>query len=297
MKKQSFILTILFIIVTITLPSCLFFGEPKPLGKSFRIFNGTPAKKAATAIKFHNMHALERELKKNPEIINLRDPYYGQTLLMLATINDRKDGVRVLLENGADPNAKRDSITNKGATALYLACDIYDPSPEIVKMLLEHGADPNFITPGVIKNGDKYSPWHKSVLSNAAGNSLEKVKLLVEYGANVNKSPLENKSSPLKESIWLDKMDITLFLLEHGADYNEKFKIYGGDEEYWIDISEALRSNIYDLDSKEYRDKMKVVEFLKEHGIDYRSSPIPERWREQIIRRYPDNYEYYLSVY
>lgn len=263
----------------------------------FRIFDGTPAENAATALKYRNMRVLEKELKKNPEIINLGDPYYGNTLLMLTTLNNIKAGVVTLLNNGADPNGCNDSIHNSGETALYKACSHDRISPEIVRILLEHGANPNFVTTGVSRNGTTFSPWHRSVLTEAAGESLEKVKILIEYGANVNKSQIENNHSPLEESILSKKMDIALYLLEHGADFNEKFKTFNGEVERMIDISEELRRSLFDLDSQEYQDKMKVVEFLKERGIDYRSSPIPDRWRQEIIKRYPDNYEYYLSVY
>ena len=57
---------------------------------------------------------------------------------MVATIKGHKDVVDMLLSKGADVNAK---ITDFGATALYLACQI--GYKEIVESLISKGADIN----------------------------------------------------------------------------------------------------------------------------------------------------------
>jgi len=55
------------------------------------------------------------------------------------------------------------------------------------------------------------------------GNSLEKVKLLIHYGADINK-PDNYNSSPLKEAAILNYVEITKYLLESGAQLGEPIK-------------------------------------------------------------------------
>lgn len=67
--------------------------------------------------------------------------------------------------------------TWENVTPLLLALNHKSPSLEIVKLLLDAGADPQLSTP------TKLSPLHSACLKK--GN-IEFVKLLVQYGANVN---------------------------------------------------------------------------------------------------------------
>ena len=83
-------------------------------------------------------------------------------------------------------------------------------------------------------------------------------------------------------------MDVLLYLLEHGADYNGKFEMTNCDPPDYttfdVDILYILRLCIYPLDSKQYKNKLKVIEFLKNKGLDYRKSPIPHN-AVAIIKR------------
>lgn len=54
-------------------------------------------------------------------------------------------------------------------------------------------------------------------------NSLEKVKLLIHYGADINKPDICN-SSPLKEAALFQHVDIVKYLLESGAQLGEPIK-------------------------------------------------------------------------
>ena len=62
----------------------------------------------------------------------------GTTALREATVNNQEDVVRILLEHGADVNAKEDIF---GTTCLMEAARV--GSVPIVKLLLQHGADVN----------------------------------------------------------------------------------------------------------------------------------------------------------
>lgn len=136
-------------------------------------------------------------------------------------------------------------------------------------------------------------------ITDAAGTDLEKVRLLLNYGAEVN--PKEGLS-PLYMAVALDKMEIALYLLENGADYNEKYEAKDVDSRQsqsrgYATVADKLRYVMLPLDSREYEYKLKVIEFLKERGLDYHETEIPEHALKLIKDKYPDIWEEYIKVY
>ena len=100
----------------------------------------------------------------------------------------------------------------------------------------------------------------------------------------------------------LDKMEIALYLLEKGADYNEKFEAKNVDSHQsqsrgYATVADKLRYVMLPLDSREYEFKLKVIEFLNEKGIDYYDTEIPEHALNLIKRKYTDEWEEYMKVY
>jgi hypothetical protein len=99
------------------------------------------------------------------------DPFEAtEMLLSLDMENVSKDYIRVLINEGADANAKN----NDGWTPLMFAAR-YSSSPEIVKLLIEKGADVN-------ARDNNGAP----LLIYAVRQTPEIVKLLVDNGADVN---------------------------------------------------------------------------------------------------------------
>jgi ankyrin repeat protein len=119
-------------------------------------------------------------------------------------------GVRLLLERGADVNAR-----DKGHQTPLLA--VRYESSDLVRFLLEHGADPNLEdgggkTPLHILSGHGVSDHHRADYILAA-------QLLLERGAYVNARD-DDHQTPLLLAMQYDRSDLVLFLLEHGADPN-----------------------------------------------------------------------------
>ena len=166
----------------------------------------------------------------------------GSTALMLAVEFEHLDTVKILLENGADPNIKNIN----GSTALNLAVEF--ELLDIVKILLENGADPNIpdvhkvpaifraveanlyeIAKELLKNKANpnvwdihgYSPICMAVIQNPNTNIL---KLLLDHGADINdklKLP-EGTHTPLHQAVWQLNAVFIKYLLEKGADYTIK---------------------------------------------------------------------------
>lgn len=109
-------------------------------------------------------------LKRDESLVNVKSDKYNNTPLMCAAREGQKNIVKLLIDNGADPNIK-DCI---GATALHFALDSGDFA--IVALLVNAGVDVNTrdITGG-------------SPLSIAAARGYyEIVQLLLSNGADVN---------------------------------------------------------------------------------------------------------------
>lgn len=128
----------------------------------------------------------------------------GRTALFPAVTTNYTEIVRLLLDKGADPNI-RDSVL--GLPALHYAASI-DPNPEMLKLLLDRGANPN----ASLQPGDSSI----SVLTFAVGHGdTESVKILLDRGAQADVKDLANAA-------WLDHAEIVTLLWGQIARRNER---------------------------------------------------------------------------
>jgi ankyrin repeat protein len=112
--------------------------------------------------------------------------------------------MRAALENGADPNYKRDdqlSVLSLAATA---------NKASILQLLLQHGGDPNHF--------DSFSP--PLLIAAARGDGSEKIKLLLHYGANIEITDKRKQYTPLISAAAFATPATIRTLLESGADPN-----------------------------------------------------------------------------
>jgi len=126
----------------------------------------------------------------------------GVNALAAASANGHSGVVKLLLENGADVNAKDPSYQ---LTALFPACG--GNHAEVVKILLNAGADPN-----VKSNPDMITP----LITAVVGGSQEIVRLLLSAGADPN---IVHRTglSPLMVASKGGYGEIVKMLLQHGA--------------------------------------------------------------------------------
>lgn len=127
----------------------------------------------------------------------------SMTVLMMSTLKGHTDTVRVLLNQGADINA-RDYF---GSTALIIAAE--NGHSEIVKLLLDKGADVNA--------KDNFGTTSLMAASGNAGTA----KMLVE------KHPDGKVSISLSMAVVQSGTEAVELLLKNGADVNAKDR-YGG---------------------------------------------------------------------
>jgi len=268
--------------------------KTKLLGKDYRLFQDTPAWVLAKAVEDDNLDKIKKEVIDNKVDINYQESRFGKSLLMLSITNNQFNAAEELLKLGANPNLKD---FDSGSNAIIVAAYIEDP--KYLKLLLKYGGKANSLETAPVKEGDQA---RTTALNNAISYvdkySLERVKLLVNAGADINYSnngPEVFTNLPLSDALAHNNMDALLYLLEKGADYNKvMYEMADGHKVY---ILEGLRKVIIDLDSDQYKAKIQAVQFLKHRGLDYKKEPIPDYIEEEIKKKYPNDWKEYLSKY
>ena len=130
----------------------------------------------------NNIEALLNYSPQNPDHkkynVNVREDD-GSTALADACIKGYKEIVRLLLDHGANVNIAH----NSGSTPLHYAASLDDIT--IAKWLLEHNANPDVICKNIDPPiySENVTPLHNA----ASQRNLAMIKLLVSYGADLNK--------------------------------------------------------------------------------------------------------------
>lgn len=146
----------------------------------------------------------------NPDRVFARDA--GIPLVAWPLRAKNLDGLRALLDNGADPNA-RAYKTVDGRRLGYNNAMVYATKmddPRFLELLLKHGGDPN------TRNSANETLLLQAFLS---GNQWKNIQVLIENGANINESSLDlGDDTVLSWYTTRGGFDYAYWLLEHGAD-------------------------------------------------------------------------------
>lgn len=184
------------------------------------------------AIKVGDKEAVELLVKQGVDVRS--DPSF----LLAAASEDKTEIVRLLLEIGADPNAR---LAIKAGAPHYAAIHYaaIKGNPDIINCLVEHGADVNINS--IVDNDNPNAV--KTALHIAAEHGyFDAVVALVNCGADVNIGNIPGKNEswsiydksggPLDAAVYALKcidnpknLDVIKYLVEHGAE--RKFRVYG----------------------------------------------------------------------
>lgn len=234
-----------------------------------------------TAVKNGNLGTIKKLVFFGADV-NAKDEY-GYTVLYSAVNHDdsfkykyvsQSDKLKIvkwLVEQGADVNAKREH----GNTVLYRT--VKSGNLELAKWLVNHGANVN--EPGLLH------------LAAQSGN-LELVKWLIDKGLDINAKTIDGETvinaavdGPInKDRNRHYRLNVVLYLLEHGADVNEGFKDhlleYAGIANHWelvkwlvvhgASVNNYISPNRSDslLVHAAKTGNLEMVEWLVEHGAN-----------------------------
>ncbi len=207
-----------------------------------------------------------------------------ETSLLINTImNGRTQYSKLLLEKGADPNARGYDHTRGGFhihwdwTALMCAARIGDV--ELVKLLLKKGADTKAVGWSLIEtelessadiaaysgNLDalkylikKKVPLHEhTIFKVVRGGHKDVLAYLLPFMKDINNPGPFNGRTLLIEAAWWGHADIVQFLIDKGADINAT------DTHGYTAVSEATDKLIDDPEKQ-----LKILEVLVKNGAD-----------------------------
>ena len=138
----------------------------------------------------------------------------GETPLMVAARQDARSAAKLLIERGADVNAKR----GYGETSLFWAARWN--ALEVARMLIARGADPDAEAHDVSRlwfSSSGLTPLHWA----AKANSREVAELLIDHGADIEaKEPVGWTTLHLAADV--DAVEVAELLINRGADLDAK---------------------------------------------------------------------------
>jgi ankyrin repeat protein len=200
---------------------------------------------------------LTKFLKEHPNFIKKRK-YDGIEAIVYAIQKNNVQVARILLDAGVDPNAtSRDGWYTPFMNAVNWA------NPEMVKLFLAKGGDVNYVHRRKVfvkqKNEEVESitPVLMWVVRN---NDPEILKLFLEKGADVHLGAERNMSC--LRYLWKDPLKKLKLLLEYGIDIN-----YRGHDNTTI-LMKYCGMKMTKATKKEIAENQELIKFLLANGID-----------------------------
>lgn len=139
------------------------------------------------------------------------------TPLTFALLTPNLRGVEALLRNGANANHAIVSSGNAEGRWPILLMIASRPEPDLLEVMLKFGGDPNTREPVERRE----HPYRGDSLLILSVRSIESVKTLVRYGADVNVRPRPEAGfgghSAASVAAILGQFDVVDFLIDHGA--------------------------------------------------------------------------------
>lgn len=240
-------------------------------GFDFKLFKNTPVWELAKAVEKEDTEQIAALLKDTSLRVDYHEPKFGNTLLMLAVVNNKVKSVEVLLKNRANPNLPDYYKHDNAVTTLCREWN-FDGNCDtsIMSLLLKHGGNVNY----QLKYVDTvYGEITTNPLGIAtyAGKCLDFIKVLVEHGADINESNNKPDNTPVAGAIFSESLNVAGYLIiEKKARIPEYCFIRPKGEKSYeqkITITDFLNEKHYEKGSDNYRYKEEIISYLKGKGL------------------------------
>ena len=183
-----------------------------------------------------------------------------------------------LLKHGANPNVAIESDFNTrggmmpGDSVTHMASNTHFPG--YFEAVFKHGGNPN-----LVKNTKL--AWNETslftVIKGSADNKKEKVRLLIEKGADLDHMDRGGSNPTMTAVGWGGQYDIALMLLEAGADHRV-YKPMSNSRLIHIVLAEERRSASWT--PQQAADYQALLQWLVDHGESVEEAKADrERWK------------------
>lgn len=169
-------------------------------------FKGTPVDSISDAIKLEDTIRIANFFTEKFDKINYQEPKFGYTLLLWSIANKKYNSCNALLKAGADPNL----TTIDGHSPLIYSAQY--GNFDYVKLLVKYGANINYLMDSL----PPATALIASISATPSNDDYEKVKFLVEHGANIDATN-RDVSTPVNYAVILKSFEILEYLIFKGA--------------------------------------------------------------------------------
>lgn len=236
---------------------------------NFKLFKGTPAEDLALAVQDQDVKKIRTILNQQKVNVDFQEKRYGNTLLMVATMNNLNTSVDELLKHGANPNL-RNKEQNESAFLLACSTNNYNCNVGIVEKMTYYGAD---LDSAQIFEEETDMGMHTTINNTPLmiaieSDCFETVKLLVAKGADINKYTYYEGYGAVTVALTDDNLEIAKYLI---IDCKAKIPEYcyirneGQPDEQRLTIKQFLEEKVYDSGSENSRLRKQIIQYLEEH--------------------------------
>lgn len=187
-------------------------------GFDFNLFKGTSSYELALAVKNQSIDEIGEIIAKRKILVDIADPKFGHTLLMLAVANNLEKSVKKLLELGAYPNKRSipKSSIDEIITPVFISCNhIYKKdycNTSVLKLLIEHGGKVDDEIAVQYANSN-YISIETPLMMATKNDCISIVKLLIQSGADINKYDYTEGHGPISNSIIYGNLTVLRYLI------------------------------------------------------------------------------------